>query len=97
LISFWVRSCEGVQDAFDYNSEEKLLQPQEIYAMILQKLKNMVEDFLGTTVVDAVVSVPTSFNMVPHQTIREAEMISGLNVLRLINDPTATALNYMCI
>ena len=66
----------------------------EISAMILQKMKQTAEDYLGETVTDAVVTVPAYFNDSQRQATKDAGKISGLNVLRIINEPTAAALAY---
>ena len=66
----------------------------EISAMILQKMKKTAEDYLGETVTDAVVTVPAYFNDSQRQATKDAGKISGLNVLRIINEPTAAALAY---
>lgn len=68
--------------------------PPEISAMTLQKLKQMAEDHLGTTVTDAVVTVPAYFNDSQRQATKDAGKISGLNVRRIINEPTAASLAY---
>ncbi|WP_405374230.1 MULTISPECIES: molecular chaperone DnaK [unclassified Microbacterium] len=68
--------------------------PQEISARILQKLKRDAEQYLGDTVTDAVITVPAYFNDAERQATKEAGEISGLNVLRIINEPTAAALAY---
>lgn len=68
--------------------------PPEISAMILQKLKQMAEDHLGTKVTDAVVTVPAYFNDSQRQATKDAGKIAGLNVRRIINEPTAAALAY---
>ncbi len=66
----------------------------EISAMILQKLKTAAEDYLGETVVDAVITVPAYFNDAQRQATKDAGRIAGLNVLRIVNEPTAAALAY---
>ncbi|WP_396659561.1 Hsp70 family protein, partial [Microbacterium sp.] len=68
--------------------------PQEISARILQKLKHDAEQYLGDTVTDAVITVPAYFNDAERQATKEAGEIAGLNVLRIINEPTAAALAY---
>src|SRR5262245_20799435 len=68
--------------------------PPEISAMVLQKLKQAAEDYLGEKVTDAVVTVPAYFNDAQRQATKDAGKIAGLNVLRIINEPTAAALAY---
>lgn len=68
--------------------------PQEISSMILQKMKQTAEDYLGETVTDAVITVPAYFNDAQRQATKEAGEIAGLNVRRIINEPTAASLAY---
>ena len=72
----------------------KLLSPQEISAQILLKMKGTAEDYLGETVTEAVITVPAYFNDSQRQATKDAGRIAGLNVLRIINEPTAAALAY---
>ena len=74
--------------------DDKKYRPQEISARILQKLKRDAEQYLGEAVTDAVITVPAYFNDAERQATKEAGEIAGLNVLRIINEPTAAALAY---
>ncbi|MFK4761956.1 molecular chaperone DnaK [Microbacterium sp. ZW T5_45] len=82
----------GTNWTFDVDG--KKWTPQEISARILQKLKRDAESYLGDTVTDAVITVPAYFNDAERQATKEAGEIAGLNVLRIINEPTAAALAY---
>ena len=77
-----------------YLVDEKKYRPQELSAMILQKLKMDAEEYIGESVTDAVITVPAYFTDAQRQATKDAGMIAGLNVLRIINEPTAAALAY---
>ena len=72
-----------------YKGETKLFTPEEISAMVLTKMRETAEAYLGSTIKDAVVTVPAYFNDSQRQATKDAGMIAGLNVLRIINEPTA--------
>jgi len=78
----------------DYQNETKSFTPEEISSMVLTKMKDTAEAYLGSDVKDAVVTVPAYFNDSQRQATKDAGIISGLNVLRIINEPTAAAIAY---
>ena len=77
-----------------YMDETKRFRPEEISAMILQKLKSDAENYLGTEIEDVVITVPAYFTDAQRQATKDAGKIAGLNVMRIINEPTAAALAY---
>jgi heat shock 70kDa protein 1/2/6/8 len=78
----------------EFKSETKRFRPEEIGAAVLQKMKAIAEQYLGQTVKDAVITVPAYFNDSQRQATKDAGTIAGLNVLRIINEPTAAAIAY---
>ena len=78
----------------EYNGEQKVFTPEEISGMILGKMKSIAEEYLGKKVTHAVVTVPAYFNDAQRQATKDAGTIAGLNVLRIVNEPTAAAIAY---
>jgi len=78
----------------EHKSEEKNFTPEEISAMVLTKMRETAEAYLGTEVKDAVVTVPAYFNDSQRQATKDAGVIAGLNIMRIINEPTAAAIAY---
>ncbi|HSF45409.1 MAG TPA: molecular chaperone DnaK [Chitinophagaceae bacterium] len=85
---------KGDNNTVRIDIDGRVYTPQEISAMILQKMKKVAEDYLGQEVTEAVVTVPAYFNDAQRQATKEAGEIAGLNVRRIINEPTAAALAY---
>ena len=90
-VTYTVKDVNG-QPRVDIDGKEYT--PQEISAMILQKMKKTAEEYLNDEVKDAVITVPAYFNDSQRKATKEAGEIAGLNVLRIINEPTAAALAY---
>ena len=78
----------------DYKGEEKTYHPEEISSMVLTKMKETAEAYVGHEVIDAVITCPAYFNDSQRQATKDAGQIAGLNVLRIINEPTAAAIAY---
>ncbi len=92
MVSYKVE--RGNNDTVRIRIGDRLYTPQELSAMILQKMKSTAEDYLGTTITEAVITVPAYFNDAERQATKEAGQIAGLDVKRIINEPTAAALAY---
>jgi len=94
-ISHWsYKVVKGDNNTVRIDIDGRLYTPQEISAMVLQKMKKTAEDYLGAEVTDAVITVPAYFNDAQRQATKEAGEIAGLNVRRIVNEPTAAALAY---
>jgi len=93
LVNYLVTAMKNGEAGVKVGS--RIYSPQEISAMILQKMKKSAEDFLGEEVTEAVITVPAYFTDRQRQATRDAGTIAGLNVLRIINEPTAAALAYV--
>ncbi|HQV06904.1 MAG TPA: Hsp70 family protein, partial [Chitinophagaceae bacterium] len=94
-ISHWsYKVVKGDNNTVRIDIDGRLYTPQEISAMVLQKMKKTAEDHLGQEVTDAVITVPAYFNDSQRQATKEAGEIAGLNVRRIVNEPTAAALAY---
>ena len=84
----------GAGDEIKVDIRGKQYSPQEISAIILQKMKKTAEDYLGESVTEAVITVPAYFNDAQRQATKDAGRIAGLDVKRIVNEPTAAALAY---
>ncbi|WP_346237162.1 molecular chaperone DnaK [Niabella insulamsoli] len=94
-ISHWsYKVAKGDNNTVRIDIDGRLYTPQEISAMVLQKMKKTAEDYLGQEVNEAVITVPAYFNDAQRQATKEAGEIAGLNVRRIVNEPTAAALAY---
>ncbi|HJW29331.1 MAG TPA: Hsp70 family protein, partial [Saprospiraceae bacterium] len=94
-ISHWsYKVIKGDNNTVRIDIDGRLYTPQEISAMVLQKMKKTAEDYLGHEVTEAVITVPAYFNDAQRQATKEAGEIAGLNVRRIVNEPTAAALAY---
>jgi L1 cell adhesion molecule like protein len=93
LLSYEIRN-ENSKPVVYVPNKDKTFRPEEISSMILSKMKKIAEDYLGGEVKNAVVTVPAYFNDEQRQATKDAGIIAGLNVLRIINEPTAAALAY---
>ncbi|XP_039955198.1 heat shock protein 68 [Bactrocera tryoni] len=89
-----VNDCGKPKLSVEFKGEQKKFAPEEISSMVLTKMKETAEAYLGTSVRDAVITVPAYFNDSQRQATKDAGAIAGLNVLRIINEPTAAALAY---
>ncbi|KAG6460830.1 hypothetical protein O3G_MSEX012241 [Manduca sexta] len=89
-----VNDCDKPKIQVEYKGETKRFAPEEISSMVLTKMKQTAEAYLGCAVRDAVITVPAYFNDSQRQATKDAGAIAGLNVLRIINEPTAAALAY---
>ena len=93
--SHWsYKIVQGENDTVRVDIDGRMYTPQEISAMVLQKMKKTAEDYLGQEVTEAVITVPAYFNYAQRQATKEAGEIAGLNVRRIVNEPTAAALAY---
>ncbi|KAH8278181.1 hypothetical protein KR044_010889, partial [Drosophila immigrans] len=89
-----VNDCGKPKMSVEFKGEQKRFAPEEISSMVLTKMKETAEAYLGSSIRDAVITVPAYFNDSQRQATKDAGAIAGLNVLRIINEPTAAALAY---
>ena len=89
-----VNDCNKPVISVEYKNQEKKIKPEEIASMILTKMKLTAESYLGEKITDAVITVPAYFNDSQRQSTKDAGAIAGLNILRIINEPTASAIAY---
>merc|ERR1712159_907016 len=95
LLPYDIKSKDGKPYVeVDVKGDRKMYAPEEISAMILGKMKEIAESFLGKKIANAVVTVPAYFNDAQRQATKDAGTISSLNVMRIINEPTAAAIAY---
>eukprot|EP00756_Hemistasia_phaeocysticola_P035370 Hpha_TRINITY_DN16579_c0_g4::TRINITY_DN16579_c0_g4_i1::g.133505::m.133505 len=96
LLSFQVKEGKDKQPVVSVSvkGEEKIYTAEEVSAMILTKMRDIAEEFLGKKLKNAVVTVPAYFNDAQRQSTKDAGTIAGLNVVRIINEPTAAAIAY---
>merc|ERR1719487_731664 len=95
LVSYGVVNKDGKPYvSVEVDGKNKVLSPEEVSAMVLTKMKQTAEAFLGQEIKNAVVTVPAYFNDAQRQATKDAGVIAGLNVARIINEPTAAAIAY---
>ncbi|PRQ17969.1 putative Heat shock protein 70 family [Rosa chinensis] len=97
-MKLWPFKVRGVRDkpviVVNYNNMEKKFAAEEISSMILFKMREIAEVYIGSTVKDVVITVPAYFNGFQRQATKDAGLIAGMNVIRIINEPTAAAIAY---
>ena len=89
-----INDNDNISVKVKYKGEDKTFKPEEISSMVLSKMKEISESYIGEKVTDAVITVPAYFNDSQRQSTKDAGQIAGLNVLRIINEPTAAAIAY---
>ncbi|KAL6209907.1 hypothetical protein ACLB2K_020846 [Fragaria x ananassa] len=97
-VKLWPFKVRGVGDkptiVINYKNEEKQFAAEEISSMVLSKMREIAEAYLGMTVNDVVITVPAYFNNFQRQATKDASVIAGMNVMRILNEPTAAAIAY---